>query len=510
MGSPNTRVAQLTKTRPTAFCLENWMSKRSGDLALFFQLDYRRRNALRWVLLRCSSLESPSPQFSSQDKVEAERLLPPHSKHLDTYSYGPLELAQTRILRLHPKRRSPEGESRHDGLYADLVTVNLHILEGATIDGTNHNIHYDALSYSWGHPELSETLLVDGKARLISGQNAVALRALRHPTQITNLWVDALCINQDDKQEKSEQVARMLAIYKKARSVIAWLGSPDNDSLLAFACVRKLSALEAHLSKHRKREHNPSCAKQLRAIHDALFRSFARPWLGRTWVRQEIYSARRLTVQCGLSSASWKDFMRLATLMSTIKQLVLEESHETPLLRHHYTRTQRLLDEARLNARVPRNGIKQPRAILEVLLGSTDFECTDPRDTFYAVLGMCNVGTSASASTGSNDNQRKVALVDYKKTLGEVYTDATLYIMQETLGDLEYSWNNYYRRTVLHSKDLPTWAIDWRPDARIFARLARLAPAGFPMTRRRDQPPEQLTVAQIANSTTCGNLSGTV
>lgn len=416
----------------------------------------------------------PSSDHSSQQEAESGQLLPSDSEPLGTYTYRALKLAQTIILRLHPNGRSPEGEFRDDGLYADLVTVNLHVLEGVLIDGTTENIHYDALSYSWGHVELSETLVVDGRAKSISGQNAIALRALRHPTQIANLWIDALCINQDDKQEKSEQVAQMLAIYKKARSVTAWLGSPDSDSLLAFACARRLPALENDLSEHREREHKPSCVSQLMAIHYALRGLFERPWFGRTWIRQEIYGARHLTVQCGLNSASWDDFMRLVDLMSTIRPLVL---HASTISQGQYARNkriQRLLHEARANAKVPQNGVKQPRDILEVLLTSTEFVYTDPRDVFYAALGMCNVQTSANTSTRSNEDQRKVVQVDYKKTLGEVYTDATLYIMsrRDSLSDLKTLWVNKYQRTRLHSKDLPTWAVDWQSNVHSSTRQA--------------------------------------
>jgi hypothetical protein len=115
------------------------------------------------------------------------------------------------------------------------------------------------------------------------------------------------------------------------------------------------------------------------------------------------------------------------------------------------------LNEAQANAEVPRNGVKQPRNISKVLCDSIDFEYTDPRDTFYAALGMCNVETSVNSLTRSNDDQRKAVQVDYQKTLGEVYTDATFYIIsrQNSLDDLKALWNDY-RRTPLHSKGLST------------------------------------------------------
>ena len=118
------------------------MFRRSDDLALVFRLNYLQGSSA------CSQTQVPPkerpasgitttslfwrrrPLTSSKEEVEAGQLLPTHSGHLDTYSYGPQSPAQTRILRLHPKGFSPEGEARDDGMYADLVTVNLHTLEG--------------------------------------------------------------------------------------------------------------------------------------------------------------------------------------------------------------------------------------------------------------------------------------------------------------------------------------------------------------------------------------------
>jgi hypothetical protein len=114
--------------------------------------------------------------------VEETPLLSSYHEPTAPYIYTPPKPAQTRIIRLHPTKCSPEGSLRDGLLYADLVTVNLHILEGAMIDGTTQTIDYTALSYHWGHPELSETLVCDGRAKPISRQNAMALRALRHPT----------------------------------------------------------------------------------------------------------------------------------------------------------------------------------------------------------------------------------------------------------------------------------------------------------------------------------------
>jgi hypothetical protein len=404
--------------------------------------------------------------------VEETPLLSSYHEPTTPYVYSPLKPAQTRIIRLHPTRDPSEGSPRDNLLYTDLVTVNLHILEGAMIDGTTQSINYTALSYHWGHPELSETLFCDGRAKPISRQNAMALRALRHPTETVNLWIDALCINQDDKREKSEQVAHMLAIYKKAQWVTVWLGNSDSDSLLAFACVPKLPAMKAALAKHQTSEHHSSCNDQLMAISLAVLGLFGRPWLGRTWVRQEIYGARELIVQCGDNNISWQDFIGLDAMMRNIIKLQPDRDDS---LRMPERKVRPLLQEARSNADVPlHGGAKPPRYLVEVLLQSRQFKFTDPRDTFYAVLGMCNIETRAGPSYGGRGDPRKVVSVDYQKPLYEVYNDASFYIInnQTSLNVFVALWHRY-RRSPSHSEGLATWAVDWLSGVRSRSGLDR-------------------------------------
>lgn len=88
---------------------------------------------------------------------------------------------------------------------------------------------FEALSYTWGSLQSPETALhcdPDNQITEFSlGQNlACAFRHLRYMDRPRRLWVDAVCINQDDLEERSTQVLRMGPIYSRAQRVLAWIG----------------------------------------------------------------------------------------------------------------------------------------------------------------------------------------------------------------------------------------------------------------------------------------------
>src|SRR5436190_15840060 len=63
------------------------------------------------------------------------------------------------------------------------------------------NPHYEALSYVWGDPHVTESIRMDGAEVQITINLNDALRRLRTTHRTRTVWVDALCINQQDDQE---------------------------------------------------------------------------------------------------------------------------------------------------------------------------------------------------------------------------------------------------------------------------------------------------------------------
>ncbi|PMD41766.1 hypothetical protein L207DRAFT_391609, partial [Hyaloscypha variabilis F] len=84
---------------------------------------------------------------------------------------------------------------------------------------------YEALSYVWGSSERTHNVIrIQPRHLSISRNLSVALEHLRLRKKPRLLWIDAICINQDDIPERNQQVNKMGSIYSKARRAVLWLG----------------------------------------------------------------------------------------------------------------------------------------------------------------------------------------------------------------------------------------------------------------------------------------------
>ncbi|PVH79579.1 heterokaryon incompatibility protein, partial [Cadophora sp. DSE1049] len=98
------------------------------------------------------------------------------------------------------------------------------------------NPKFLALSYVWGAATDLRVILVEDSAVLVTKNLYDALMVFRRPTEDLVIWVDALCINQSDDEEKSWQVGLMADIYREASKVVAWLGPAESgdDSVMDY------------------------------------------------------------------------------------------------------------------------------------------------------------------------------------------------------------------------------------------------------------------------------------
>ena len=98
---------------------------------------------------------------------------------------------------------------------------------------------YTALSYVWGNPSDRVPFLLDDHQVLITRNVALALQSLQQDHEPFVLWIDAICINQNDLNEKSEQLLQVKGIYESASLVIVWLGPATTVTDLAMDMLNR-------------------------------------------------------------------------------------------------------------------------------------------------------------------------------------------------------------------------------------------------------------------------------
>ncbi|EPE36392.1 hypothetical protein GLAREA_05730 [Glarea lozoyensis ATCC 20868] len=201
---------------------------------------------------------------------------------MSTHSYQPLTPRQFRVLRLLPGAYSAPIETT-------LRHVNL-----------EDKPKFDALSYQWG-PESSNNsqILVDKTPFTIRDNLFLFLKRFRASSQnAQELYIDALCINQQDVGEKGHQVAMMSEIYPRAKKVLVWLGEHDEHSQKIFAGAGFQDWVSAAVRVF----------KDDNERLDAWTSLLSRDYWNRTWIVQEFLLARSIVVYCGPDHMSGDSF----------------------------------------------------------------------------------------------------------------------------------------------------------------------------------------------------------
>jgi hypothetical protein len=155
--------------------------------------------------------KSSKERIKTRNTVKSTTVVPtslvPHS----TYQYSNLNAPDDTIRLLSLQPCDPSQPTQR--LECKLEDVLL-----------SDNPSFEALSYTWGDPNPTKTLACGNGELGITNNLHDALVRFRLPNCARKLWVDAVCINQSDNQEKSLQVPLMAKIYGQATSVLIWLG----------------------------------------------------------------------------------------------------------------------------------------------------------------------------------------------------------------------------------------------------------------------------------------------
>lgn len=388
--------------------------------------------------------------------------------------YTPLDSAsrQIRLLRVS----CSEFDDDFAPVICSLVTGSL----------DDPSLDYIALSYVWGF-EMSQTpLVIDGtifKATANLFEFLVRYRKISYVVpgwELANLplWIDAVCINQDDIPERNSQVQMMGAIYRSATKTISWLGPDDGDSETAVKVLRNIfprvndsirkKDLLAWLDPEKTNLWQKSVQRTNRIpgfsgndFWDSCKQILTRAYFSRSWITQELVLSRNVVVLCGQQTVPLFAFWVIWEWLLRIQGLPCPAQVDADLWSLLSTREgRRLLGWGALNKipnlmdlmRDSKVAPEQDLALIwhELVLHARILQATDPRDKLYSVLGML-------------DRKYKP---DYSASIEDVFFDfATEYAHAEKrLSVLREAGHGVFSDTPefpRHRLFVPSWVPNW-------------------------------------------------
>ena len=188
---------------------------------------------------------------------------------------------------------------------------------------------YNAISYTWRDPSDTTTISLNRMHVTVRGNCEYALRQAFWQVGSSYVWLDALCINQDDVDEKSKQVHQMGDIFENAVLVLACVGPDADDSEFLMQYLtrhRRLfdvpSAFERtqrRMLRHARPISAPAGLKlreffwkmrtplsSFSRIQNAFIPFLGRPYFSRVWVLQEVFLSKRIIIYCGVNYGSFE------------------------------------------------------------------------------------------------------------------------------------------------------------------------------------------------------------
>ena len=389
----------------------------------------------------------------------------------ESYSYAPLlHEGQIRLFKLHISRED-------EPLMGSMVAVS-----------PDQIPPYKALSYTWGTPYGPEefarlglstrtrqtySVICDWRVLPITENLYDALVELRSQEETALLWIDAICINQKDEEEKSLQVQMMGSIYSNAEMVIVWLGkgTPECDEAIKLLMAAgKLKDLIPVIGSYTEEQWG-------------LIKTFcSRQWFARTWTLQEAILAKNILGLCGPTQFDFHLVIHLPCFMTNLKRyvnlgkLVPAERSESDFkcieMIWQWVRIVKgedLLENDEIDIMGPRSrrfslsthSISESKhvfALLELLVSDMrQREVSDPKDRILAPMAVfLNFVSMFSTKIGKILKE----LINYRHdvaTLYQIYT-ITLIILAENLDVLSQVGGN----PSMPSLDLPSWVPDFR------------------------------------------------
>lgn len=289
------------------------------------------------------------------------------------------EKKQIRLLSISPGRPS-------DPIVTTLKCVEL----GANTPA------YTALSYIWGSDLFLRHISLNHSPYTVTSNLFHALKYLRCKDAERSVWIDALCIDQNNLEERRQQVGLMRFIYSQADNVIIWLGDATSTTDCAMRFLGKAQSDVHPRSWFDERLKFSFQRDQLE--WKAVLSLFNKEYWRRVWIIQETAVAKHLSVACGQYELSWDCIVEAQTAWTSFLAAAREKTTKRVI---EFVEGFTLLEDTLSLNREPKNVGPVPLAInraenatgeethlLQLLKDSWASLASDPKDKVYALLGL--------------------------------------------------------------------------------------------------------------------------
>lgn len=286
--------------------------------------------------------------------------------------YGPVEAArkELRLLRMLPGSKSSPVRC---------VLTDYYMPDAP---------EFLALSYTWGQPDPNCHIEVNSCSLGATKNLSRFLRQIRSMPDHAHryFWIDAVCVDQSNVEERGQQVGLMASIYASATLVILWLGPAYADSDVAMRNIAKMGSMlpsEGHSESETKRDNTAVSLQDIQLAKiwrkrsgNSIRQLCERRYWTRLWVLQELTLAQDIRVLCGKQQIRWSD---LRASLLPARQPLFPQWEES---RVNYESCMGSPCKEMLRQVDATNA---QRSLYDQVLAARHLQCLDPRDKVYGV-----------------------------------------------------------------------------------------------------------------------------
>ncbi|KAH7246971.1 heterokaryon incompatibility protein-domain-containing protein [Fusarium solani] len=343
-----------------------------------------------------------------------------------------------------PRRHSLMKDPKRCLRLLHLNDSTSHVLSGRfESDWIQHVRPYEAVSYTWGGEDgdytKMEFIIIDGTLFPITKNCAAVLHKIRKPGDSRAIWIDSLCINQNDVNERSVQVSQMGKIFSGAQKVHIYIGNnvEDRTASNAFDVLSSIRNLSDFSKGLRIRKDRVQAVKTM----------FAQTYFSRMWIIQEVLLAKTAELHWGTATILWQPFNEdhLRVLGYGIDSYIPEW----------------------MRIRATTKNFRNSETLADLLFSAMGSTASNNRDKVYGIYGLLL------------DAEEEGLTVDYSLSVAQVFTNMAAHLIKK---------HNALRAVLRHvnpdaplvdGEQLSSWVPDFRSKFVSQAQEVSISRKGF-------------------------------